>query len=242
MMSPNPFKRGDKNPKYTHGGIVMRVCLTCLNLFNAGYSHKTRKYCSKPCASKHPSALAQLAKARTKIGTKPKKEKPPKPPNMICTQCGAGFFDRKQKQKFCSYSCKYQADRDGPKPCVLCGTAHTLKRKTCSEECKKKWRALKQKGEKSHRWQGGKTSEVMLVRNSIEYSEWRKSVFHRDGYQCKSCGVVGGVLHADHIKAFSLYPELRLDINNGRTLCVDCHRKTDSWGYRAVYMQREAIA
>ena len=41
--------------------------------------------------------------------------------------------------------------------------------------------------------------------------------------------VYGGKLNADHIKPFSLFPELRFDLNNGRTLCVECHKKTDTY-------------
>lgn len=51
----------------------------------------------------------------------------------------------------------------------------------------------------------------------------------------KSCGQVGGKLHAHHVKSFSEYPELRTSINNGKTLCVDCHRQTDSYGGRRIY-------
>jgi len=43
------------------------------------------------------------------------------------------------------------------------------------------------------------------------------------------CGINNKTLEADHIKAFSEYPELIYDINNGRTLCKECHKKTDNY-------------
>ena len=85
------------------------------------------------------------------------------------------------------------------------------------------------RGKNHWSWQGGKTSEQEKIRKSIDYKLWREAVFARDDYTCQECGKRGGRLNADHIKPFSLYPELRLDINNGRTLCVDCHKKTDTY-------------
>jgi len=49
---------------------------------------------------------------------------------------------------------------------------------------------------------------------------------------CKNCGERGGRLNADHIKPFSLFPDLRLKLSNGRTLCVDCHVQTDTYGWK----------
>ena len=84
--------------------------------------------------------------------------------------------------------------------------------------------------EKHWAWKGGVTSLNHRIRNSIEYKLWRKSVFERDSYKCIWCGSnKSGTLNADHIKPFALYPELRLAIDNGRTLCITCHKTTDSY-------------
>lgn len=87
------------------------------------------------------------------------------------------------------------------------------------------------RGENNGNWKGGVLQGNRKVRRSSEYRNWRKSVFERDDYTCQECGVRGGVvLNADHIKPFALYPELRFDMDNGRTLCTPCHKKTDTYG------------
>lgn len=61
------------------------------------------------------------------------------------------------------------------------------------------------------------------IRKLREYDDWRITVLQRDNFTCKLCGKRGGKLEADHIKSFSKYPDLRFEINNGRTLCKNCH-------------------
>lgn len=85
-------------------------------------------------------------------------------------------------------------------------------------------------GEKNNQWRGGITPINKTIRHSIDYKLWREAVFKRDNYTCIWCGEVGGKLNADHIKPFALYPELRFAIDNGRTLCVPCHKTTDTFG------------
>ncbi len=92
-----------------------------------------------------------------------------------------------------------------------------------------------QKGELNPSWRGGVKDANQKARSSHSYSLWRTAVFKRDGYSCQECGVRGsGNLNADHIKPFALYPELRFEISNGRTLCIDCHKLTPTYGRAAL--------
>ena len=82
--------------------------------------------------------------------------------------------------------------------------------------------------EKNPSWKGGKTSEIMLLRTSIEYKLWRLSVFKRDNFRCIWCNS-NKRIEADHIKPFAYFPELRFAIDNGRTLCHKCHKTTQTY-------------
>jgi 5-methylcytosine-specific restriction endonuclease McrA len=91
---------------------------------------------------------------------------------------------------------------------------------------------LNLRGDKHPMWKGGITSERTQAMHLTEYQQWRRDVMERDKYTCQICGVLGGNLQVDHIKPYALFPELRLDPTNGRTLCIPCHRKTDTYGAR----------
>jgi len=89
------------------------------------------------------------------------------------------------------------------------------------------------RGERHWNWKGGITPENLKIRNSIAGKEWSREVFKRDDYTCRDCGARGGYLNAHHIKPFSKYPDKRFDVDNGLTLCVECHKKV-TWPKKAM--------
>jgi len=122
------------------------------------------------------------------------------------------------------------------KGCVSC-----RKGKILSQEIKQKIslsRRGKGKGENNSKWKGGITPLIYQIRHHYLYRQWRSDVFTRDDFTCQECGHRGGYLHAHHIKSFSsilqfyeianlqeaLECEELWNINNGITLCEECHR------------------
>ena len=95
-------------------------------------------------------------------------------------------------------------------------------------------------GPKNPRWKGGITTEIRKIRNSMKLRLWREAVFARDNFTCQDCGQRGGRLQAHHVKAFKLKPELRYEILNGITLCIDCHKKTDTYGWQNYWKSQLA--
>lgn len=104
-------------------------------------------------------------------------------------------------------------------------------------------------GENHHNWNNGITPLRKNIRETSKYYQWRFSIFKRDNFICIFCGISSKekILNVDHIKPFSLIlkenninsiedaincQEL-WDISNGRTLCIDCHKSTDTYGEKA---------
>lgn len=78
---------------------------------------------------------------------------------------------------------------------------------------------------------GGKAAwERQKAMGRVEYKEWRRNVFKKDNFTCIICLKKGCRLNADHIKPWATFPEDRYNVENGRTLCIKCHRETDTFG------------
>lgn len=190
---------------------MKKTCIQCNKEFEKPHSlskenWKSRTYCTRACRN---TAY------------------PPKV-KLTCKQCSSEYLVRNSllgRSKYCSKNCMNNAYP--PKKTLVClecekhfTVRNYLKNRTyfCSHSCASQYR------------DEGKRCEDKKIRQSWAYKLWRKAVFERDDFTCVECGVRGGVLNADHIKPFALYPELRLEVSNGRTLCVNCHLKTDTWG------------
>lgn len=92
-------------------------------------------------------------------------------------------------------------------------------------------------GGKNGNYKGGieyfekKWGKYKHYNKSSEYLSWRLRVLERDNWTCQSCGKRSHIgfgksvyLEAHHIKKYTKYPELRFNLDNGITLCRECHK------------------
>lgn len=86
---------------------------------------------------------------------------------------------------------------------------------------------LNRMGENAPNWNFNLTDEERIsgrFLNAPEYKKWRTNIFKKDNYTCQCCGDnKGGNLRAHHLDGYDWCEERRMDINNGITLCKECH-------------------
>ena len=102
-------------------------------------------------------------------------------------------------------------------------------------------------GENNPNWKPPEKRRSVLrvaISMTAAYRKWRTEIFTRDQFQCVMCKVIKGPFNADHIVPFSeivtkhniqtiedaLACSEMWDLSNGRTLCLECHRKTPTYG------------
>jgi len=80
-------------------------------------------------------------------------------------------------------------------------------------------------GKNNPKWTGisdEERKEYEKIRQTIQYRKWRTSVLEREFYSCRCCGL-DLELHVHHIKNLKDNEGLAFDIENGITLCRECH-------------------
>ena len=114
---------------------------------------------------------------------------------------------------------------------------------------------IKTSGKNHWNWKGGTTPLYESIRKLFENKQWKKKVFARDDFTCQECFLRSGKIEVHHKNSFSnIFNEflkeysqfspiedretlLRLaitykpfwDLENGKTLCEDCHKETDNY-------------
>lgn len=186
----------------------LRTCATCGEKFQ----HRGAvKFCSRACSAQS-RVLTQV--------------------DLACLVCGEDYQAhpyRAESSKYCSKAC--WSRRAPTVACLACGHEFTAisntRKKYCSRACAKKHMV----GELASAWKDGASLRNERARHSNELRVWRLAVYKRDGYRCQDCGSKGH-LHAHHIKFWSTHPELRFDVDNGRTLCIECHGRVHGKNFK----------
>lgn len=116
----------------------------------------------------------------------------------------------------------YRKSIKNPLPSCKSCKAKLSKHESTTGYCQKCY-----KGAVTKRWNHELTDEERYGKRCLnpEYTEWRNKVYERDSYTCVKCGDnKGGNLNAHHIESWFESPEKRFELDNGVTLCEDCHK------------------
>lgn len=126
------------------------------------------------------------------------------------------------------------------------------KRKGLYEPWNKGKKYLAITGDKNPRWKGGITPINQQVRHCLKYKDWISSILKRDNYTCCLCKKRGGNLEVDHhpktfcqimfdnnIKSLEEAENCSelWDINNGRTVCMKCHNRSNIKPIRSRFLK-----
>lgn len=167
--------------------------------------------------------------------------------------CGKKFYSnhgcKSRLPKYCCHDCyvkqltgtKQTKESRSKRSKVLTGKHRSEEQKLRMSKAQLR---LVQEGK--HHWsKGGITPISQAIRSSQKYNDWRLSVFKRDNFICCECRLSKPhEFEVHHKKALSIlideaketFPSLKIfdaaliyspiwDINNGVTLCKDCHKE-----------------
>lgn len=202
---------------------TIKTCTFCSKEYKP--DRLARKFCSNEC-----KAQFQTGKESKLKGVKrPEQERAAVRKCKVCDNEFRATKDFKDtKQSFCSKECWSIRGVLTEKQCRGCDAIVPASKVFCTKSCANKYMV----GENAPAYIDGKAGERNAFRKeNNQLQKWRLLVFKRDNFTCQHCGV-NQELHAHHVKPFAAYPDLRLDVNNGLTLCIDCHGKVHGRSFR----------
>jgi len=156
-----------------------------------------------------------------------------------CNKCGAEKQATRRRYSY-QYVKEYFEDHD----CILLSKQYKNNREILRYICscenvskinfgnfKKGYRCSvcgleKISGKNNYNYNHNKTDkEREKERKYREYALWRNKVFKRDKYRCCKCFKEGSYLNAHHIEGYAENREIRMDVDNGITWCIVCHKE-----------------
>ena len=106
-------------------------------------------------------------------------------------------------------------------PCRINLNEHTY----CSQDCRYKGWSKFYSGENNPKYDKSiSIEERQTKRQYLEYDEFIKKVLARDNYTCQCCGEHNNHMNVHHLDGYNWCKEKRTDIDNGVTLCEECHK------------------
>ena len=227
--------------------IEMDSCIRCGDPYLAPNS-KQRDYCSRERALGSEEVRLKMSKTRKgrtfseshkmNLSKSLKKSHIGRKHPMLGKENKWGRHTRKTKQKLSELLSGENHPMFGKRGKETAMFGRRNKWGNHTEQTKLKM-SLSKRGNRHPNWKGGIAPFNVDVRNLFEYKIWRECVFKRDHYTCKRCyDSSGGNLVAHHIiklsNVLTYYNIKTLDeardclflwlVQNGITLCEDCHK------------------
>ena len=115
---------------------------------------------------------------------------------------------------------------------IICRGVSLTSGNTTSCGCRRRETWARMIGDKNPAWNPSLTDKEREHRRehrkswSNDYGEWAQAVKERDDFTCRACRRRGSIyLESHHIVSWKKFPKCRYDVENGATLCRDCHRQ-----------------
>ena len=200
--------------------MVKRLCFCCEEISKIPkYSY--RKLC-EDCAKK-------LCNSETKSECKKHKNS-----KMNLCSCGKIKYIIANRCVDC-YS-KRERTRKPPRLCTTCKKV-PLGYNKAKKQCLECYNKSRPSGSKHPNFNPLLTDkDRRKPSHSHEYKLWAKLVKKRDDFKCRTCNCIkGNNLCSHHLDGWSTFPEKRYQIDNGITLCENCHHPNIYGSFHNLY-------